>query len=66
MSGTQPDEWLTGEQVQALEAERDLLRLERDYIQLRIDEIDRAIVASGESKLRAILRAAELARENER
>ena len=50
--------WLTASLVTRLEEERDRLHVERDAIQLRIDEIDRLIVASGESKLKAVKDAA--------
>lgn len=54
-------DWLTAGQIEALNAERDELRVLRDTAQQRTAEIDRAIVASGESKVRAMREAAEWA-----
>lgn len=48
------DVWLTGDQVADLEEERLRLHARRARIQERMDEIDRLILASGESKVKAM------------
>ena len=54
MTATDPAPILPDEEVERLWAEHDRLSAQKAQIDVRLAEIDRAIVASGEAKLRAI------------